>query len=191
MRPAANATAIGSRALRRGASRARNAAGGAASRPSAFGSGSAWVASAPISVPRFHRQNRAAPVTQNANRLASGSSRAMAMAVVSSMTSCDANSRRGPLTPRTDESRSPYNALREPSNAAVAAPAQALPPAPMTPMKANWEAPVNMSSDSAQVSSTDSPAVTDRAPNDRAYAPVATAIPSASRRMARREVALS
>ena len=133
-----------------------------------MGSGRAWVASAPISVPRFQRQNRAAPVAQKANRLCSGLSRAMAMAVVSSMTSCDANSRRGPLTLRSDESRSPYRALREPNNAAVAAPAHAFPPAPMTPMKANCDAPVNIRSDSTQVWRTDRPAVTESAPNESA-----------------------
>src|SRR5712692_3447882 len=43
-----------------------------------------------------------------------------------------------------------------------------------------------MSSDSAQVWSTDRPAVVEIAPNDRAYAPEATPMPSASRTMARR-----
>src|SRR6266849_809802 len=77
--PAPNAMAIGSRARRRGASSARNAAGGAASRPRALGSGMAWVASAPASVPRFHSVKRARPVAQKANRASGGESRAIAI----------------------------------------------------------------------------------------------------------------
>src|SRR5438445_1809888 len=52
---APNAIASGSRARRRGASSARKAAGGAASRPSTFGLCRACVARAPTSVAKFPR----------------------------------------------------------------------------------------------------------------------------------------
>src|SRR5437868_13052615 len=178
---AARAIASGSRARSRGARRARNAAGGAASRPSTFGFENAWAATAPPRVPRFQRMKRAAPVAQNANRLKLGSSRAIAIAVVSSITKCAAMTRRRPRTPSKDESRNPKSAFREPSSAAAAAPAHTLPPPPITPTSANCEAPVNTSTDSAHVWSTDNPAALEIAPNEIAYAPLAIAMPRASR----------
>jgi hypothetical protein len=56
--------------------------------------------------------------------------------------------------------------LRVPSSSAVSVPDSGAPPAASTPTKANWEAPVNTSSDSAQVCSTSSPEATDTAPNE-------------------------
>src|SRR5207237_935365 len=67
---------------------------------------------------------------------------------------------------RSRDSRSPYIALREPSSAAVAAPAHTLPPAPITPTRANWEAPVNMRTDKAHVWSSGSPAAVEIAPKE-------------------------
>ena len=104
---AARAIASGSRALSRGARSARNAAGGAASRPNTFGSGMASVARAPISVPAFQNTKSASPVTQKARRLSSGSSRAIAMAVVSSITKWAARARFGPRAFKIEDSLSP------------------------------------------------------------------------------------
>jgi hypothetical protein len=56
--------------------------------------------------------------------------------------------------------------LRDPSNAAVAAPAQTLPPAPITPTRANCDAPVNISTDSAHVWNSVRPAAVEIAPNE-------------------------
>ena len=70
-----------------------------------------------------------------------------------------------------------------PNSAAVAAPAHGLPPEAITLTNANCDAPVNMSSESAQVCAIDRPAVTEIAPNDSAYAPVAMPMPRASRTM--------
>jgi hypothetical protein len=51
---------------------------------------------------------------------------------------------------------------------AVATPLAVLPPPPSTPIRANCDAPVNMSSDRAHVCAIDRPAVVDSAPNDSA-----------------------
>jgi len=56
--------------------------------------------------------------------------------------------------------------LREPSSAAVAAPAHTLPPAPTTPTSANCEAPVNIKIESAQVWTSVSPAAVEMAPKE-------------------------
>ena len=80
-------------------------------------------------------------------------------------------------------SRTAYSVLREPRRSALAIPAGTEPPAPSTPTSANCEAPVNASSDSAQVCRTESPAVTLTAPNPRPYAPTATPIAAALRTM--------
>ena len=53
-----------------------------------------------------------------------------------------------------------------PRRVAVATAASPVPPAPITPTKANCEPPVNMSSERAQVCQTDRPAATPRAPKD-------------------------
>ena len=53
-----------------------------------------------------------------------------------------------------------------PSISAVTAPESGAPPAAATPMNANWEAPVNITSDRAQVCSTERPAATETAPNE-------------------------
>ncbi|AJQ90379.1 Hypothetical protein RM25_0652 [Propionibacterium freudenreichii subsp. freudenreichii] len=65
----------------------------------------------------------------------------------------------------------------------VAAPhaAAPVPPPAITPMKANWEPPVNISALSAQACHTVSPAVTASAPNEMPYMPVATEIASPMR----------
>ena len=91
---------------------------------------------------------------------------AIAIAVVSSITRCAAAMRRRPRTSSNDDSLNPYIALRDPSSAAVAAPAHTLPPAPITPTSANWEAPVNMRTDKAHVWSSDTPAAVEIAPKE-------------------------
>jgi len=58
--------------------------------------------------------------------------------------------------------------FREPSNAAASTPAQMLPPAPTTPTNASCEAPVNISTESANVCMRDSPAAVEIAPNETA-----------------------
>lgn len=73
-----------------------------------------------------------------------------------------------------------------PSIRAVAAAESGAPPAAATPTNANCEAPVNITSESAQVCSTVSPEPTDTAPNEAPYRPVATATPRLSRTTARR-----
>lgn len=77
--------------------------------------------------------------------------------------------------------------MRTPSSAddAMAAGTAASPPAPMTPMKANCDPPVNMSRLSTQVCQTSSPEVVANAPNDTPYALVATATPIPCRTAAR------
>ena len=70
--------------------------------------------------------------------------------------------------------------LRLPSRSAVNAPASGLPPEAMTPMKANWDAPVNTANDMAQACQTSSPAPVAIAPNDTPYAPVASPTPRES-----------
>ena len=56
--------------------------------------------------------------------------------------------------------------LREPSISAVTEAVAGVPPAASTPTSANWLAPVNISSDSAQVWATLSPDATATAPNE-------------------------
>src|SRR5439155_24818464 len=60
------------------------------------------------------------------------------------------------------------------------------PPWPRTSTSANCDPPVNITSDSTIVCSGVRPAATDSAPNDSAYAPTATPIPAALRRISRR-----
>src|SRR3954451_22186669 len=138
-------------------------------------------ANAPTSVPAFHRTKTDAPVAQYATRASGSVGWAMAIAVLSSSRICAAASRRRPRTLSMGASRSPYRPFRNPSIAAVAAPANGFPPAPTTPIRANCDAPVNMSTDRADVCRMDRPAATDRAPNDTAYAPDARPIPTALR----------
>jgi hypothetical protein len=54
--------------------------------------------------------------------------------------------------------------LRAPRSIADALPDTALPPPPSTPMSANWEPPLNISTDNAQVCTTDRPAEVPSAP---------------------------
>ena len=91
------------------------------------------------------------PVAQNASRAARAlAGWAMVIAVVSSITSCAATSRRGRRAPGASApARSPYNVLRKPSISAVATPDAAAPPAPSTPTSANCDPPVNASTDRA------------------------------------------
>src|SRR4249919_3082815 len=106
-RTASTATIAVSRCRSRGATSARNAAGAAASRPSERGSASTLAPRAPIAVPVFQHTKTARPVAQNPSRPARGSSRAVAIAVLSSMTRWAAPSRRRPHTPRSGASRTP------------------------------------------------------------------------------------
>src|SRR3954464_13429735 len=69
---------------------------------------------------------------------------------------------------------------------AVRAPEIGAPPAAATPTNANWEAPVNITKESAQVCTTESPAATATAPNETPYRPVARPTPRPSRMIARR-----
>src|SRR5262249_30170891 len=70
-----------------------------------------------------------------------------------------------------------------PSRSAVDTAAAA--PPPISPTNANCEAPVNISTDRAQVWGAVRPAATASAPNESPYAPVAAPIPSASRTIGR------
>src|SRR5258708_25651159 len=165
---AAREIASGSGARSRGASRARNGAGGPASSPSALGLENAWAAIAPIRVPVFQNANSNIPVAQNANLLRLASSRAIAIAVVSSITNWAARARRRPRTSRSEARRRPYRALREPSRAAAAVPAHTPPPAPITPTRANCDAPVHITADRKQVCRIDRPAAVEIAPQEMA-----------------------
>ena len=180
------ATIAVSRRRSRGPTSARNAAGAAASRPSERGSASTLAPAAPIAVPAFQHTKTARPVAQNPSRPARGSSRAVAIAVLSSITRCAAPTRRSPLTRRSGASRTPYSAFLVPRSTAVATPALAAPPVPTTPTSANCDAPVNIASESVQVWAIEKPAAVEIAPNDSAYAPVATPMPTASRTTAAR-----
>ena len=76
--------------------------------------------------------------------------------------------------------------LRVPSSRALATAATPLPPAPTTPTRANWEAPVNIDSDITTACATVSPAEAAAAPKAVPYRPTATPSPTASRRTADR-----
>ncbi|CCH86639.1 exported protein of unknown function [Modestobacter italicus] len=76
--------------------------------------------------------------------------------------------------------------LRVPSSSALPIAASAPPPAPSTPTSANWEAPVNISSDIASACHGSSPAPTAAAPKATPYSPTATPSPTASRSVAER-----
>ncbi len=76
--------------------------------------------------------------------------------------------------------------FRVPSISAVSAPESGAPPAAATPTNANCEAPVNITSDRAQVWRTESPAATETAPKETPYSPVAIPTPRPSRTIARR-----
>jgi len=65
----------------------------------------------------------------------------------------------------------PYKPFRIPNNEAVAIPLIALPPAPITPITANCEAPEKVSNESKQLCRTLKPLATDAAPNATPYAP--------------------
>ena len=72
-----------------GLSSARKAAGNIASMPRSRGSPIPPPASAPASVPAFQKSRTERPVNRNAVRARSGESWACAIAVLSSITSCD------------------------------------------------------------------------------------------------------
>ena len=184
MAPAATSCAV--RAASRGHSSPRKAAPAAASRPHRVGSPSASPTSAPSSVKAFQSAKTPRPVHQKPARASAGSPWAVATAVDSSIVSCAAAQPRGPRAPTSGAIATPYSALRAPSSPAVAAAATPVPPAPMTPTKANCDPPVNISRLSAQACHTLSPAATASAPNDTPYNPVAVATDSAWRRTARR-----
>ena len=56
--------------------------------------------------------------------------------------------------------------LRVPSSSPERAPKSGVPPEPITPTRANWEAPVNTSRESAQDCHTSSPLATEIAPKE-------------------------
>jgi hypothetical protein len=67
--------------------------------------------------------------------------------------------------------RTPYKPFRNPNNEAVAIPLIALPPAPITPITANCEAPEKVRSESKQLCTTLNPLATAAAPKATPYAP--------------------
>ena len=77
-----------------------------------------------------------------------------------------------------------------PSSSAVAAPDTGAPPAATTPTRANWLAPVNISSDSTHVWAMLRPEATDTAPKPKPYAPVARPTARLSRTIADRSAGL-
>jgi hypothetical protein len=170
----------------RGATSARNAAPTAASSPRSFGSERDSAPTAPISVARFQHTNTAIPVDQNARRDLGGVSWATAIAALSSIVSCAAANFRTPRTRRRGARRRPYRLFRVPSSTAVRTAATGPPPLATAPTYANWDPPLNSSSDSAHAWSTVSPALVAIAPNDRPYAPTARPTPTASRTIRRR-----
>src|SRR5689334_10713044 len=127
-----------------------------------------------------------ANVHQNASRDIAGSRRATAMAVVSSMVPCAAANRRRPPTCSSGASRIAYRVLRAPSSSPLVSAVPSVPPPATTPTTANCVPPVNASSDSSEVCSTDRPDATEAAPNATPYAPTATPTPSESRTTPRR-----
>ncbi len=84
--------------------------------------------------------------------------------------------------------RIPYKPLRNPRSVAVVIPLIALPPAPITPMTANWDAPEKVSKDRRQVCRTENPAATLAAPKAAPYVPTVRETLSESLKVARREV---
>ena len=82
------------------------------------------------------------------------------------MVSCAATALRQPVGATMAFICMPYTALRTPSNAAAPRAAEPAPPPAMTPMKANWEPPVNMSRLRVMACHTVRPAATARAPNE-------------------------
>ncbi len=108
------------------------------------------------------------PVAQNPSRRAFGSSCASATAVDSSIVKCGATIRRHGDVPTTGAIRRPYATFRTPRrpDEAIAAGAAATPPAPITPMKANCDPPVNITRLSTQVCQMSSPDATANAPNE-------------------------
>ena len=149
-----------------GASNARNAAGNIASSPSRRGSPRPLPAIAPASVPRFQNRNTLRPVARNAWWAAAASSCARAIAVDSSITSWACSARLASRPRSTGTSDSPYTPLRAASSSAGASAAAADPPAAITPTVANCDAPVNTSSDIAQVWAGLRPAATDSTPKE-------------------------
>ena len=136
----------------------------------------ALPAIAPISVPRFQKLKRPMPVVQNAILRNLGDDSASANAVVSSITKCAANNRRGKLPAidlADDESAKPYTKFRAASKTAPPNAAIIEPPAPTTLIAENCDAPVNTNSDNAHVCHTLAPALTDATPNDNAKMPTA------------------
>ena len=85
--------------------------------------------------------------------------------VDSSIVICAAITLLKPLTFNRGAMITPYKPFRIPSSEAVAIPLIALPPAPITPTTANWEAPENVRRDKRQLCTTEKPLATAAAPN--------------------------
>ncbi len=153
-------------------------AGNAASSPSSAGSLSAPPATAPSRVPAFQHTKMASPEVQKARTWLARSGCAVAIAVDSSMTSCDASSRRPSDPRRIGASARPYTPLRAARSRPLATAAGPLPPPARTPTAANCDAPVNTRSEMAMAWGTVSPLATASTPNETPTRPTAT--PSAS-----------
>jgi len=130
-------------------------------------------------VPAFQHSQTLTPVARNARRAAAGSSWALAIAVVSSMTSCAATARSRSRAGRIGASDRPYAALRTASITAGPVAASTPPPTASTPMNANWDAPVNTSIDITQACTQLRPAATASTPKETPYTPTAIPIPAA------------
>jgi hypothetical protein len=84
---------------------------------------------------------------------------------------CAATNRLNPRTLRIGAISTPYKPFRNPNSEAVAIPLIALPPAPITPITANCEAPEKVKRESKQLCKTLNPFATAAAPNATPYAP--------------------
>lgn len=144
----------------------RKAAGTAASSPHEAGFPIDWAPSAPARVNMFQNRKTPMPVSQNPDLIAVGPrlSCDRATPVDSSMVMWAANIRLIPLTLIIGAIRSPYSPLRKPRRVAVAIPDRALPPDPITPTSANWDAPEKVSRESRHVCKIENPAATPAAP---------------------------
>src|SRR5829696_3073977 len=158
------ATQAAPRLRNRGHNSARKTAGAAASRPNAAGS-IALPSTAPARLPSCQRANRTSPVAQNAYLFARTVVCPVAIAVVSSTTSCAANSRSHPPGCRISDTGTPYRALRTPSSSAGPTAANGDPADAAMPTKANCEAPENITRLSTMVCAIDRPDATETAPN--------------------------
>ena len=128
---------------------------------------------APINVPKFHNENNAIAVVQNAIFCNRGFVCAVIIAVVSSITKCAARRRLPNDSPKYGDSARPYTPFRAANSKPLPNAAETVPPVETMDIADICDAPVNAKKLNAHVCHTLAPAPTASTPKASANTPTA------------------